>query len=82
LHSVAAAKWTSKEAARGLLPKPAEIVRPMPREGRAMIEFRWVVFLACWTLLIGPVVDFTQTAPTAQQELNKSTPAKRAVARK
>ncbi len=47
-----------------------------------MIEFRWVVFLACWTLLIGPVVDFTQTAPTAQQELNKSTPAKRAVARK
>jgi hypothetical protein len=28
-----------------------------------MIEFRWVVFLALWTLLIGPVCDFTQTAP-------------------
>ena len=39
-----------------------------------MIEFRWVVFLALWTLLIGPVVDFTQTAPTAQQDHSKVAP--------
>ena len=32
-----------------------------------MIEFRWVVFLTLWTLLIGPVVDLGQKAPTAQQ---------------
>ena len=32
----------------------------------AMIEFRWVVVLALWTLLIGPVLDFTQPAPTAR----------------
>lgn len=30
-----------------------------------MIEFRWVIFLTLWTLLIGPVLDLTQNAPTA-----------------
>jgi hypothetical protein len=30
-----------------------------------MIEFRWVVVLTLWTLLIGPILDFTQNAPTA-----------------
>lgn len=43
-----------------------------------MIEFRWVVLLALWTLLIGPIVDFTQTAPTAPTAPTlrvKSTPA-------
>jgi hypothetical protein len=31
-----------------------------------MIEFRWIILLTLWTLLIGPVVDLTQSAPTAQ----------------
>jgi len=26
-----------------------------------MMEFRWVILLALWTLLIGPVVDLTQS---------------------
>ena len=32
----------------------------------AMIEFRWVVFLTLWTLLIGPIVDFTQSGPSVE----------------
>jgi hypothetical protein len=28
------------------------------------MEFRWVILLTFWTLLIGPVLDFTQSAPT------------------
>jgi hypothetical protein len=32
----------------------------------AMMEFRWVVFLVLWTLLIGPVLDFTQHTNSAQ----------------
>lgn len=39
-----------------------------------MIEFRWVVFLTLWTLLIGPVADFTNTSTTAQPSAVK-TPA-------
>jgi hypothetical protein len=39
-----------------------------------MIEFRWVMLLALWTLLIGPVVDLTQNAPTAQQTRSKAPP--------
>ena len=31
-----------------------------------MIEFRWVVFLTLWTLLIGPIVDFTQSGPSVE----------------
>jgi hypothetical protein len=34
-----------------------------------MMEFRWVIVLALWTLLIGPVLDFTQStsnSPTAR----------------
>jgi hypothetical protein len=27
-----------------------------------MIEFRWIVLLALWTLLIGPVLDFSRNA--------------------
>ena len=27
----------------------------------AMIEFRWVVFLTLWTLLIGPIFDLAPT---------------------
>ena len=57
-------------------------MRPSPKVGHAMIEFRWVIFLALWTLLIGPVIDFTQNAPTAQQDLNKAAPVTKAVARK
>jgi len=41
-----------------------------------MIEFRWVVFLTLWTLLIGPVLDFSQSSPNAQQPRAKSVPAK------
>jgi hypothetical protein len=40
-----------------------------------MIEFRWMVFLTLWTLLIGPVMDFTQSAPTAQATRSKPAPA-------
>ena len=29
-----------------------------------MMEFRWVIVLALWTLLIGPVLDFTQSNPS------------------
>lgn len=35
-------------------------------EGQTMMEFRWVVFLVLWTLLIGPVLDFTQHTNSAQ----------------
>jgi len=80
-YSVVTPTWTCGNAARGLLAMSTEEVRPPPKEGHAMIEFRWVVFLALWTLLIGPVVDFTQNAPTAQQDLNKA-PVTKAVARK
>jgi hypothetical protein len=68
-------------AARGLL-NIAEEVRPTPKEGHAMIEFRWVVFLALWTLMIGPVFDFTQNAPTAQQDHAKVAPATKKAAPK
>lgn len=30
-----------------------------------MMEFRWVVVLTLWTLLIGPILDFTHSTPTA-----------------
>jgi len=38
----------------------------MQGKGFAMMEFRWVVFLVLWTLLIGPVLDFTQHTNSAQ----------------
>ena len=40
-----------------------------------MIEFRWVVLLTLWTLLIGPVLDFTQNGSTAQATRTKTAPA-------
>jgi hypothetical protein len=40
-----------------------------------MIEFRWIVLLTLWTLLIGPILDFTQSAPTAQATRSKPAPA-------
>ena len=46
-----------------------------------MIEFRWVVFLVLWTLLIGPVLDFTQSAPSAQQPRAKTAVVKNKTAR-
>jgi hypothetical protein len=45
-----------------------------------MIEFRWVVFLALWSLLVGPVVDFTQNAPTAQPTRVKVVPSAKTAA--
>jgi hypothetical protein len=39
-----------------------------------MIEFRWVVILTLWTLLIGPVFDFTQSAPSAPSARAKNVP--------
>jgi hypothetical protein len=44
-------------------------------EGRRSMEFRWVVFLTLWTMLIGPVLDFTQNAPTGQAARTKTAPA-------
>lgn len=38
----------------------------MHKRKHGMMEFRWVVLLTLWTLLIGPIVDFTRTSPTAQ----------------
>jgi hypothetical protein len=28
------------------------------------MEFRWLILLTIWTLLIGPVLDFSQAPPT------------------
>jgi len=42
------------------------------KETPAMIEFRWVVFLTLWTLLIGPILNFGQRAPTAQHPRAKT----------
>ncbi|MBI3822039.1 MAG: hypothetical protein HY289_05080 [Planctomycetes bacterium] len=43
-----------------------------------MIEFRWVIFLALWTLLIGPILDFAPSTPTAQATRTKTAPAVKA----
>ena len=46
-----------------------------------MIEFRWVVFLVLWTLLIGPVVDITQhtnSAPPRTKQVQPSESSKAA----
>jgi hypothetical protein len=40
-----------------------------------MIEFRWVVILTLWTLLIGPILDFSISGPTAQATRAKTPPA-------
>ena len=44
-------------------------------EGRHVMEFRWVVLLTLWTLLIGPILDLTQNAPTGQAARTKTAPA-------
>ena len=41
-------------------------LRELVNRGMAMLDFRSIVFLALWTLLIGPVMDFTQSAPSAR----------------
>jgi hypothetical protein len=41
-------------------------LRPFTTKDSAMIEFRWIVVLTLWTLLIGPILDFTQSTPTVQ----------------
>jgi hypothetical protein len=41
-----------------------------------MIEFRWVVILTLWTLLIGPILDFTQSTPTAHATRAKTSQVK------
>lgn len=40
------------------------------------MEFRWVILLTLWTLLIGPVLDFTQSAPTQTPQRGKTANAK------
>lgn len=41
------------------------------------MEFRWVVVLTLWTLLIGPILDFTHSTPTAHAtRVKASVPAK------
>jgi hypothetical protein len=50
-------------------------MQPFTTEGSTMIEFRWIVLLTLWTLMIGPILDFTQSAPTAQATRSKHAPA-------
>jgi hypothetical protein len=40
------------------------------------MEFRWVILLTLWTLLIGPVLDFTQNARTEPHPRGKTVNAK------
>jgi len=47
-------------------------MQPFARRGATMLEFRWIVLLTLWTLLIGPILDFTQSAPTAQATRSKA----------
>lgn len=46
-------------------------------KGIQLMEFRWVVVLTLWTLLIGPILDFTHSTPTAHAtRVKASVPAK------
>jgi len=38
------------------------------------MEFRWVIVLTLWTLLIGPILDFTQSTPTAHATRGRTLP--------
>jgi hypothetical protein len=49
--------------------------------GRTTMDFRWVILLTLWTLLIGPVLDFTQSAPTEAPQRAKTANAKSKSAR-
>ena len=46
--------------------KETHAFRAFTPKDSTMIEFRWVVLLTMWTLLIGPILDFTQSTPTVQ----------------
>ena len=39
-----------------------------------MMEFRWVVLLTLWTLLIGPVLDLAQNGSNVQAKRTKAAP--------
>jgi hypothetical protein len=52
----------------------ATMLPPFTTKESAMIEFRWVALLTLWTMLIGPILDFTQNAPTAQATRAKPAP--------
>jgi hypothetical protein len=54
--------------------KEAIALRAFTPKDSTMIEFRWVVLLTMWTLLIGPILDFTQSTPTVQATRAKTTP--------
>lgn len=41
-----------------------------------MIELRYLIFLSLWTMLIGPVLDFSASAPSAQAPRAKTAPEK------
>jgi hypothetical protein len=43
-------------------------------ERRRSVEFRWVVFLTLWTLLIGPILNLTPIAPTENAARTKTAP--------
>ncbi len=45
------------------------------------MEFRWVVFLTLWTLLIGPVFDWTHSTPSSAHSRAKTVPIKSTNAR-
>jgi hypothetical protein len=59
-------------------PSEAFTLQPFTTKDSAMIEFRWLVILTLWTLLIGPILDFTHNAPTAQATRVKNAPAAKA----
>jgi hypothetical protein len=47
------------------------------REARCdMIEFRWIVALVLWTLLIGPVLNLAKQSPDGQSLRAKTAPVR------
>jgi hypothetical protein len=46
-----------------------------------VIEFRWVVFLVLWTMLIGPVLNLAKHTPDGQSLRAKTTPVRATLTR-
>lgn len=45
-------------------PAPSAVNTPVVRNGEHAMELRWVILLALWSLLVGPVFDCSHCAPT------------------
>lgn len=41
-----------------------------------MVELRWVIFLALWTLFIGPILDFAPRSSANRAPAKPATPLK------